>query len=256
MHSIRGSKTSVHVGCFGTDYGWLKIKASEDIADYDVLGVNSSMNASRISHFFDFRGASMNIDTACSSSLVALDMACQSLLMGETDMVSITAKFQPSVLLLTTTLKGIVAGMNLIISPDSMIVLSGVNMLSPSGVSYSFDSRAHGYGRGEGFGVVVLKRLSDALANGDTIRAIIRATGSAQDGSTSAGIMQPSGDTQADLIRETYAKAGLDMNITRYFEAHGTGTPVGDPIEVNSFGAIFRNHRTADEPLYVYVQHN
>jgi acyl transferase domain-containing protein len=126
-------------------------------------------------------------------------------------------------------------------------------MLSPDGKSYSFDQRANGYGRGEGTGAIVVKRLSDALRDGDTIRAVIRSTGQNQDGRTPLGIMQPSSDAQSKLILNTYAKRSLSLEPTRYFEAHGTGTPVGDPIEVNALGEVFRSVRTVDDPLYVYV---
>ncbi|CRG83761.1 Lovastatin nonaketide synthase [Talaromyces islandicus] len=227
-----GSHTSVHVGCFTNDYGLQIFKDIETSNDYDVFGVNTSMNANRISWFYDFKGASMNVDTACSSSLVALDLACQELQSAGSNM-------------------GIVAGTNLIFSPDFMQILSNVNMLSPDGKSYSFDHRANGYGRGEGTGAIVVKRLSDALRDGDTIRAVIRSTGQNQDGRTPLGIMQPSSDAQSQLILNTYAKSGLSLEPTRYFEAHGTGTPVGDPIEVNALGEVFRRVRTDEDPLFV-----
>lgn len=133
-----------------------------------------------------------------------------------------------------------------------MHILSNMAMLSPDSRCFSFDERANGYGRGEGFGVLILKRLSDALRDGDTIRAVVRSTGSNQDGHT-PGITQPSKDAQETLIRETYEKAGLSMNSTRFFEAHGTGTAVGDPIEAYALGAAFRKSRSSYDPLYVYV---
>lgn len=136
------------------------------------------------------------------------------------------------------------------IFPDMMLALSSLNLLSPDNQCFAFDSRANGYARGEGFGVLVLKRLSDALRDNDVIRAVIRSTGSNQDGYT-PGITQPSGDAQAALIRETYKKAGLAMNETKFFEAHGTGTAIGDPIEANAIGEAFRHTRAPDDPLYV-----
>ncbi|KAI9927532.1 hypothetical protein MW887_003150 [Aspergillus wentii] len=232
MEKAIGSETSVHVGCFGSDYRLMACKDVEMTADYDVVGVNMCMNANRISWFFDFHGTSMNIDTACSSSLVAMDLACQCLQRGEVEM-------------------GIVAGTNLILSPDMMQVFSNVNMLSPDSKSYSFDHRANGYGRGEGTGTIVIKRLTDAIQDGDTIRAVIRATGSNQDGLTPSGIMQPSGLAQANLIKSTYKRAGLSMEPTRFFEAHGTGTPVGDPIECNAIGEAFGRARSTNDPLIV-----
>ena len=201
-------------------------------ADYDVVGINACMNANRISWFFDLHGTSMNVDTACSSSLVAMDLAFQGLQSGDANL-------------------GIVAGTDLILSPDMMQVFSNVNMLSPDSRSYSFDHRSNGYGRGEGTGTLIMKRLSDAIRDGDTVRAIVRSTGSNSDGLTPSGIMQPGGASQARLIQQTYAKAGLSMKPTRFFEAHGTGTPVGDPIECNAIGSAFRGARKSEDPLIV-----
>lgn len=123
-----------------------------------------------------------------------------------------------------------------------------MGFLSPSSRCFSFDSRANGYARGEGFGVLIIKRVSDAIRDKDTIRAIIRSTGSNQDGRT-PGVTQPSKDSQARLIKDTYAKAALNMRDTAFFEAHGTGTAVGDPIEAGAIGAAFRRQDTQDTPL-------
>lgn len=128
--------------------------------------------------------------------------------------------------------------------------MSSFNFLSPDSRSWSFDERSNGYARGEGFACIIVKRLDDALRDGDTIRAVIRNTGSNQDGRT-PGITQPSQDAQMELIARTYELAKLDMEPTRFFEAHGTGTPVGDPIEANAIGAAFRHCRSADDPLYI-----
>jgi acyl transferase domain-containing protein len=130
------------------------------------------------------------------------------------------------------------------------MMLSNLNFVSPDGISYSFDHRANGYSRGEGFGVVVLKPLKAALAAGDTIRAVIRATGVNQDGRT-PGITQPSSDAQKDLIRATYRRAGLDMRSTRFFESHGTGTPIGDPTEAAAIREAFSPHISSERPLYI-----
>lgn len=129
--------------------------------------------------------------------------------------------------------------------------MSNMNFLSPDSLCYSFDQRGNGYARGEGIAVIVLKRLSDAIRDGNTIRAVIRATGCNEDGRTPAGITQPSGSAQERLIRETYRKAALSMAHTRYFEAHGTGTPVGDPIEAMAVGRAFEDFRSTSDPLYV-----
>jgi acyl transferase domain-containing protein len=128
--------------------------------------------------------------------------------------------------------------------------LSNLQVLSPDSLCYSFDHRANGYSRGEGFAVVVLKKLSEALANNDTVRAVIRATSSNQDGRT-PGITQPSRFSQATLIRETYEKAGLDFGTTRFFEAHGTGTQIGDTTEAAAIHSVFGTVRCPDEPLII-----
>ena len=146
--------------------------------------------------------------------------------------------------------QSLVGGCNLTFSPDYIHSLSNMNMLSPDGQCYSFDYRATGYGRGEGFGIMVLKRLSDALRDQDTIRAVIRNTGCNQDGFT-PGITQPNDVAQEALIKETYSKAGLSMLPTRFIEAHGTGTPIGDPIEATALGMAFRRTRTSQDPLWV-----
>lgn len=138
----------------------------------------------------------------------------------------------------------------MILSPDNMHSLTNLNMLSPDGQCYSFDHRANGYSRGEGIGVLVLKRVSDAIRDHNTIRGIIRSTGCNQDGNTPS-ITVPSSISQENLIRETYKKAGLSMEPTRFFEAHGTGTPVGDPNESKALGAAFRHTRTVQDPLWV-----
>lgn len=135
-------------------------------------------------------------------------------------------------------------------NPDWMLLLSNMSFLSHDSRCFSFDYRGNGYARGEGISFVVIKRLSDAVRDGDTIRAVIRSTGSNQDGRT-PGITQPDQNAQESLIRETYQKEGLDMSYTRYFEAHGTGTAIGDPIEARALGRAFREHRSTRDPLYV-----
>lgn len=131
-----------------------------------------------------------------------------------------------------------------------MIPLSNLSLLSPDSKCYSFDHRANGYARGEGTAVIVLKLLSQAIQDGDLIRAVVRATGSNQDGRT-PGITQPSQQAQEDLIRETYTAGGLDLRETRFFEAHGTGTPVGDPREASAISAVFHDKRSREEPLII-----
>ncbi|KAI5926535.1 polyketide synthase [Camillea tinctor] len=226
-----GSQTGVYVGCFSSDYKSIMEKDLNQPLIYGATGNVVSMLSNRISWFYDFRGPSITIDTACSSSLVAAHQACMSLKLRETSMA-------------------IVGGSNLILSPELGLTLDKAGVLGPDGKSYSFDSRANGYSRGEGFGVIVLKRVSDAIRDGDTIRAVIRNSGSNQDG-RSPGITQPTRGAQADLIRQVYSRAGLDPSLTRFFEAHGTGTAVGDPIETSAIADIFAPHRSRESPLYV-----
>lgn len=141
-------------------------------------------------------------------------------------------------------------GCNLFYNPDTCIPLTSLGFLSPDAKCYSFDHRANGYSRGEGFGILVLKRLSDAIHDQDTIRAVIRNTVANQDG-RSPGITQPTKHAQVDAIRQAYEHAGLDPSVMRYFEAHGTGTPVGDPIEASAIAEVFSELRSEEEPLYV-----
>jgi acyl transferase domain-containing protein len=147
-------------------------------------------------------------------------------------------------------LQGLVCGSNLIFAPESTAGLSNLNFLSPDGKCYSFDERANGYARGEGIVSLVIKPLSTALRDGDTIRALIRGTGVNSDGRT-PGITQPSSEAQVALIRETYSRFGLDPSLTRYFEAHGTGTAMGDLLEAKAIATVFSRKHRGDSPLIV-----
>ncbi|KAI9040232.1 putative polyketide synthase [Aspergillus affinis] len=232
LQSCTGSDTSVYTGCFANDYGSLMQQDMQEKEQrHTACGIAATMLANRLSWFFNFKGTSMNIDTACSSSLVALHLACQDLLTGTSSM-------------------SLVGGTNLIFHPNFMKMVSQSGLLSPGGRCWSFDERGNGYARGEGTGVLVIKRVEDAIRNGDTIRAVIRNTGSNQDGKTPA-ITQPSMESQLSLIKRTYRLANLDMEPTRFFEAHGTGTAVGDPIEANAIGNAFRDCRSTSDPLYI-----
>ncbi|PNY29025.1 Polyketide synthase [Tolypocladium capitatum] len=232
LEKVEGSNTSVYVGNLAQEYGSLFTHDGEVNPKYQGTGVSSAMLSNRLSWFYDLRGPSMSIDTACSSSLVGLHLGCQSLLQGESDM-------------------SLVGGVQLQLEPISTTApLSRLGFLSPDSQCYSFDDRANGYSRAEGVGMVVLKRLSKAMEDGDTIRAVIRGTTANQDGRTPS-ISQPSATAQAALIRKAYESFGLDFSSTGYFEAHGTGTAVGDPIEAKGIGLAFSSHRSADTPLYV-----
>ncbi|KAH8799819.1 hypothetical protein F5884DRAFT_905307 [Xylogone sp. PMI_703] len=231
LHKVAGSNTSVFAGAFFRDYSDAHLKDPETMSRFLLVGVGSAMAANRISHFYDLRGASMTIDTGCSTTLTALHQACQNLQAGESDM-------------------SIVGGANIILNPDNFIIMSSLALLGPDGKSYTFDSRANGYGRGEGSATVILKRLDDALRDGDPVRAVIRASAVNQDGKTET-ITSPSREAQEELIRACYRKAGLSLSETTYFEAHGTGTPTGDPIEAGAVAAVFKDSRPPGEPLRI-----
>ncbi|KAL2004487.1 hypothetical protein VTN00DRAFT_3459 [Thermoascus crustaceus] len=233
MEKIVGSKTSVFVGSFATDYTDLLLRDPEAVPMYQCTNASQSraMISNRLSYFFDLHGPCVTVDTACSGSLVALHLGCQSLRAGD-------AKCS------------IVAGVNVILNHEFMITMSMMRFLSPNGRCYTFDERANGYARGEGVGCVVLKPLADALRDGDTIRAVIRGTGSNQDGKTS-GITLPNPDAQEALIRDVYEAAGLHPRETSYVEAHGTGTSAGDPLETRALSKVFCKNRAPDKPLII-----
>ncbi|KAJ5675037.1 Acyl transferase/acyl hydrolase/lysophospholipase [Penicillium maclennaniae] len=219
MAQVMGSQTSVFAGVFTHDYQEGIIRDEDRLPRFNVVGTWSPMSSNRISHFYDFRGASMTLETGCSTTLVALHQAVHTLRNREADM-------------------SVVTGANVMLNPDTFKAIGSLGMLSPDGRSYAFDSRANGYGRGEGVATIIIKRLSDALAANDPIRAVIRETALNQDGKTDT-ITTPSGTAQVELMRECYRRAGLDPRGTQYFEAHGTGTPAGDPIEAGAMTAIF-----------------
>lgn len=221
IEGLQGSPTAVYVGIMCDDYAEIVYNDIEQIPTYAATGIARSILSNRISYFFDWRGPSMTIDTACSSSLIAVHQGVQALRSGESKVA-------------------VAAGANLIFGPKMYISESNLNMLSPTGRSRMWDAGADGYARGEGIAAVIMKTLSQAIADGDNIECIIRETGINQDGRTT-GITMPSSDAQAALIRQTYARAGLDLtkraDRPQYFEAHGTGTKAGDPKEA---GAIYR----------------
>lgn len=200
LEDIAGSATGVYMGQFTSDYKELVYREMEAAPPFCLTGAQSTSLANRISWLFDLRGPSFTLDTACSSSLVAFHLACQSLQSGETDMA-------------------IVGGCNLMISPDMFISEGVQGFLSPDGKCKTFDISANGYGRGEGFAALVLKRAKNAVSDSDPIRAVIRGTGSNQDGHTKS-LTLPSADAQAALIHEVYDRAGLDFSQTGYVEAH------------------------------------
>ncbi|KEQ98173.1 hypothetical protein AUEXF2481DRAFT_62731 [Aureobasidium subglaciale EXF-2481] len=231
LESAAGSKTSVYAGAFFRDYHDALMRDVETMPRFFMTGNGAAMAANRISHFFDFRGPSITVDTGCSTALAALHLGCQSLRTGDAEV-------------------SIIAGANLMLNPDMFISMSSLGFLSPDGKSYAFDSRANGYGRGEGVATVILKPLADAIRDGDPIRAVIRETALNQDGRTPT-ITSPSQEAQQALIRECYQAAGLDPAETAYVEAHGTGTQTGDPIEAAAIGIEFGKGRPSEKPLVI-----
>jgi amino acid adenylation domain-containing protein len=224
---IAGSRTGVYVGISHSDYHGIQKYGRYEIDVHTSTGGALSIAANRLSHRLDLRGPSLAIDTACSSSLVALDLACRAIERGECGMA-------------------LVGGVNLMLTPDVTITFSRAAMLSPDGRCKAFDARANGYVRGEGAGIVVLKPLARAQADGDHVRAVIRATAVNQDGQTST-LTVPSLAAQVAMLREVCDRAGVDPAQVPYVEAHGTGTAVGDPIEAQAIGTVFGAPRAPGE---------
>ncbi|KAJ5149740.1 hypothetical protein N7448_001318 [Penicillium atrosanguineum] len=235
MESLRGSSTAVYVGLMCDDWSSMVQSEIDEMPTYTGTGVARSIMSNRLSYFFDWHGPSMTIDTACSSSLVAVHEAVRVLRSGESKVA-------------------VAAGANLILSPGQYIAESKLRMLSPTGRCHMWDSSADGYARGEGIASVVLKPLSQALQDKDHIECIIRETGVNQDGRTS-GITVPSSVAQTSLIRDTYARAGLDLSKAsdrpQFFHAHGTGTKAGDPKEAEAIYQAFFSGSPNAEKLYV-----
>jgi acyl transferase domain-containing protein len=218
IEKLAGSPTGVFMGVCSNDYSLRQSFQLEQLDAYSGSGSAHSIVANRLSYLLDLRGPSLAIDTACSSSLVALHLACQSLQAKECSLA-------------------LAGGVNLILSPDASVVFSKSHMLSPDGRCKTFDARADGYVRGEGCGVVVLKRLSEAQAASDPILAILRSSAINQDGK-SAGLTAPNLQAQQAVIRKALAEAGLQPHHISYIEAHGTGTSLGDPIEVEALTSV------------------
>ena len=230
---LAGTKTGVFMGLSTQDYLCLLTNAlrAEDIEAYLGIGTSAAAGAGRISYRLGLLGPAITVDTACSSSLVAVHQACQALRLGECDLA-------------------LAGGVNLLISPATMINFSRAHMLAPDGRCKTFDAAADGYVRGEGCGVVVVKRLDDAIRDGDRIRAVIRGSAVNQDGA-SGGLTVPNGTAQQRVIAAALQSAGVEACDVDYLEAHGTGTSLGDPIEVQAAGAAFGAGRDAGRPLLI-----
>ena len=229
--SLAGTATGVFVGLCFDDYARRTITSGDPsrIDAYSALGSCRSVAAGRVAYVFGLQGPVMQLDTSCSSSLVALHLASQSLRTGECE-------------------RAIVAGVNVICSPEANIAFCKLRALAPDGRCKTFDAGANGYARGEGCGVVVLRRLSDAVPAGDAIRAVVRGSAVNHDG-RSNGLTAPSGAAQEAVIRSALANAGVRPSEVGYVEAHGTGTPLGDPIEISALARAYK--ADARPPLYV-----
>lgn len=226
-----GKEVGVFMGCFTDDYKIMQFIDPVEMGAFAATGIMNTMLSNRLSYTFDFKGPSMSIDTACSASLTAVHQACMSLHNGECVMA-------------------LAGGAMLMLTPDLHIAETRTGLLSRDGQCRSFSADANGYVRSEGIGVVVLKRLEDAIAQGDNILAVIRGSAINQDGRTS-GITQPNGTSQKEVMRAACKAAGIHPSEVSFVEAHGTGTPTGDPIEANAIGSVFRQEAGCDDTLWV-----
>lgn len=253
---LRGTETGVFFGASWADYATLHHRDGLDyIAQHTATGTHFSIIANRVSYVFGFRGPSMVIDTACSSSLVAIHQACQSLRSGES----------------TLALAG---GVHLMLAPDSTLMMSKFGGLSPDGRCRTFDARANGFVRGEGGGVVILKRLEQALADGDPIHCVIRGSAVNNDGqetglsamqriltaareirnrrrNANPGLTVPNTAAQEAVLSAACRQAVVEPLQVQYVEAHGTGTPLGDPIEARALSAVYCGERSEEKPLLI-----
>ncbi|ROT40784.1 hypothetical protein SODALDRAFT_396446 [Sodiomyces alkalinus F11] len=228
-----GSRTGVFVGNFTTEHTVIQSRDPDHPRPYVTTGSSLSLLSNRISYIFNLKGPSLTIDTACSSSMYALHLAINAIRNGDCD-------------------SAIVAASNWIIDPTMQIMMNKLGALSATSTCHTFDASADGYARGEAFAALYIKRTSAALQQGSPIRAVVRGTAINANGRT-GGITHPSKAGQEAVIREAYRNAGLPLDDTTYFECHGTGTPVGDPVEVEAIGNVFAETRTGtpEEALYL-----
>ena len=232
--ALRGSRSGIFVGVATNEYSHLlSAESVEKIEPHFITGNALNAISGRVAFALGLEGPAVAVDTACSSSLVAVHQACQALHSGDCDLA-------------------LAGGVNVLLSPVSIIAASRARMLSPVGRCKTFDASADGYVRSEGCGILVLKRLSDAVRDGDRICAVIPASAVNQDGASS-GLTVPNGGAQQRLITTALARAGLTGGDVDYLEAHGTGTALGDPIEVQAAGAAYGGARDADRPLLIGI---
>ena len=227
-NELRGTSTGVYLGSSNNDYGMLISADPAAAHPYALTGTSSAVVANRVSYAFDFRGPSVQVDTACSSSLVAVHQAVRGLRSGEADVA-------------------LAGGVNIMASPFVSTAFGELGVISPTGAIHAFSDDADGFVRADAAGLVVLKRLSDAVADGDDIRAVIKGTAINSDGHSN-GLTAPNPEAQVDVLRRAYADAGIDPREVDYVEAHGTGTILGDPIEVSALGEVLGAGRAAENP--------
>jgi phthiocerol/phenolphthiocerol synthesis type-I polyketide synthase A len=229
--SLRRTQTGVFVGACLSEYGFLAFSDLGQIDAWTGTGSALSIIANRLSYCLDLRGPSVAVDTACSSSLVAVHLACQSLRTADSDLA-------------------LAAGVNLLLSPAITRSFDAAEVMSPTGRCHTFDASADGYTRAEGCGVVVLKRLSDAVRGGDRVLAVVRGSAVNQDG-RSNGLMAPNPAAQVAVLRAACGHAGVEPVDVDYVETHGTGTLLGDPIEARALGTVFGRGRPDNSPLLI-----
>jgi acyl transferase domain-containing protein/acyl carrier protein len=229
--ALERSRTGVFAGAIWHDHADLQGADIERLSQHSATGFALNMVANRVSYALGLRGPSMTLDSACSSSLLAIHLACQSLRSGESDVA-------------------LAGGVNLLLSEATMVALTRFGGLSADGRCKAFDARADGFGRGEGCGVVVLKRLARALADGDQVCCVIRGSAANNDG-PSNGLTAPSQLAQQDVLRQAYRQAGVSPADVHLVETHGTGTALGDPIEAAALGTVLGSGRAPEAPLVI-----
>ncbi|XP_070553984.1 phthioceranic/hydroxyphthioceranic acid synthase-like [Ptychodera flava] len=232
LDKVAGKNVGCYIGVMNNDYASLLSGDAKERNNYSVTGMTSSIIANRLSYFFNLTGPSLCVDTACSSSLIGTHLACQGLRAGDCDMA-------------------ICGGVNVLLEPHTFVSLCKSKMLSPTGLSQPFSAQADGYARGEGCGVLILKSLKKAITDGDRIWGIV-GTGCNQDGRFATPITAPSSTQQENLLKMVYSKFKVDPSQVDYIEAHGTGTPVGDPVEATALGKFIGKARKSGEP-YCFI---
>ncbi|WP_339064477.1 polyketide synthase [Teredinibacter turnerae] len=229
--ALRGSNTGMFLGAMNSDYAHYSVQDLNAISMYTAITNGNGIAAGRLAHNFGFQGPAIAVDTLCSSSLVSVHLAMRSLQNQECDLA-------------------LAGGINLLVTPSMFVATCAASMLSTDGLCKTFDESADGYARGEGVGVIALKRLSDAQRDNDSILAVLRGGAVNQDGPSSA-LPVPNGKAQEKVIRAALKDAGVNPADIGYIEAHGTGTALGDPLEIEALNQVFGADRTAGQPLWL-----